>query len=147
MGTQLIANHREGAEIYHGESLCKQKSLDLLSEIELPKGLLPLNDLIEVGYNRTTGFVWLKQKNRTDHRFRAIGRNVSYDNEVTAFVENHRMRRLTGVKSKEILIWISISEIYVNDPNSGKITFGTPAGLSRTFPISAFELEESKDKK
>ncbi|KAI9198400.1 hypothetical protein LWI28_015157 [Acer negundo] len=147
MGTQLIANHREGAEIYHGESLCKQKSLDLLSEIELPKGLLPLNDLIEVGYNRTTGFVWLKQKNRTDHRFRAIGRNVSYDNEVTAFVENHRMRRLTGVKSKEILIWISISEIYVDDPNSGKITFGTPAGLSRTFPISAFELEESKDKK
>ncbi|KAK0578577.1 hypothetical protein LWI29_012763 [Acer saccharum] len=147
MGTQLIANHREGAEIYNGESLCKQKSLDLLSEIELPKGLLPLNDLIEVGYNRTTGFVWLKQKNRTDHRFRAIGRNVSYDNEVTAFVENHRMRRLTGVKSKEILIWISISEIYVDDPNSGKITFGTPAGLSRTFPISAFELEESKDKK
>ncbi|KAH7568580.1 hypothetical protein ACOSP7_011579 [Xanthoceras sorbifolium] len=147
MGTQLIANHREGAEIYHGESLCKQKSLELLSEIELPKGLLPLNDLVEVGYNRTTGFVWLKQKNRTDHRFRAIGRNVSYDNEVTAFVENHRMRRLTGVKSKEILIWISISEIYVDDPNSGKITFGTPTGLSRTFPISAFELEDSKDNK
>ncbi|KAK3205151.1 hypothetical protein Dsin_019197 [Dipteronia sinensis] len=147
MGTQLIANHREGAEIYNDESLCKQKSLDILSEIELPKGLLPLNDLIEVGYNRITGFVWLKQKNRTDHRFRAIGRNVSYDKEVTAFVENHRMRRLTGVKSKEILIWVSISEIYVNDPNSGKITFGTPTGLSRTFPISAFELEESKDKK
>ncbi|KAK2642831.1 hypothetical protein Ddye_024594 [Dipteronia dyeriana] len=147
MGTQLIANHREGAEIYHGESLCKQKSLDLLSEIELPKGLLPLNDLIEVGYNRTTGFVWLKQQNRTDHRFRAIGRNVSYDNEVTAFVENHRMRRLTGVKSKEILFWVSISEIYVDDPNSGKITFGSSTGVSRTFPISAFELEESKDKK
>ncbi|TXG55594.1 hypothetical protein EZV62_020850 [Acer yangbiense] len=72
-------------------------------------------------------------KNRTDHKFRAIGRNVSYDNEVTAFVENHRMRRLTGVKSKEILIWISISQIYVDDPNSGKTAFGTPMGLSRTF--------------
>lgn len=144
MGTQLIENHREGAEIYHGDSLCKQKSTELLSEIEMPKGLLPLNDLIEVGYNRNTGFVWLKQRNRTEHRFRAIGKNVAYDNEVTAFVENHRMKRITGVKSKEILIWVTVSEIGINESNTDKITFGTTTGLSRTFPVSAFEIDESK---
>ncbi|KAF2316704.1 hypothetical protein GH714_042045 [Hevea brasiliensis] len=96
MTSQPLTNHREGAEIYHGESLCKQKSLDLLQEIRLPMGLLPLDDIVEVGYNRTTGFVWLKQKKRKEHKFRAIGRNVSYDKEVTAFVEDRRMRRLTG---------------------------------------------------
>ncbi|KAJ4703858.1 Protein of unknown function, DUF538 [Melia azedarach] len=143
---QLIANNREGAEIHRGESLCKQKSHELLSEISLPKGLLPLNDLVEVGYNRTTGFVWLKQKNRTEHKFRAIGRNVSYDTEVTAFVEDRRMRRLTGVKSKEFLIWVTISDIYIDNPDSKKITFANLSGLSRSFPISAFELEEKEDK-
>lgn len=139
---QLIASHRENAEVYHGDALCKQKSKELLGKINMPKGLLPLDDLIEVGYNQTTGFVWLTQKKKKDHVFRLIGRKVSYNNEVTAFVDDRRLRRLTGVKSKELLIWISISDICINDPASGKITFGTPTGLSRTFPVSAFEEEE-----
>lgn len=144
MTSQLVANHREGAEIYHGDSLCKQKSIELLKEIRLPNGLLPLDDIVEVGYNRTTGFVWVKQKNRKEHKFRAIGRNVSYDTEVTAFVEDRKMRRLTGVKSKEFLIWVTISDIYVDSGDTGKITFGNPTGISRNFPVSAFELEEEK---
>uniref|UniRef100_A0A5B6YIU2 DUF538 family protein n=1 Tax=Davidia involucrata TaxID=16924 RepID=A0A5B6YIU2_DAVIN len=144
MSSQQIANHRENAEIYHGEAICKQKSRELLEKISLPKGLLPLDDLVEVGHNETTGFVWLKQKKKKEHKFRLIGRNVSYDTEVTAFVDDRRMRRLTGVKSKELLIWISISEIYIADPSSGKITFGTPTGISRSFPVSAFEIEDEK---
>ncbi|GJS04237.1 tRNA-modifying protein like protein [Tanacetum coccineum] len=66
------------------------------------------------------------------------GRKVSYDVEVTAFVEEGRMRNLTGVKSKELLIWVGISDIFVSDHNNGKIIFGT-SGLSRTFPVSAFQ--------
>lgn len=142
MACQQILNHRDDAEIYHGEALCKQKSHELLGGISLPKGLLPLEEVVEVGYNRTTGFIWLKQKRKKEHRFRAIGRTVSYDTEVTAFVEERRMRRLTGVKSKELFIWVSISDIYVDDPGSGKITFGNPTGISRSFPVSAFELEK-----
>ncbi|KAM3700802.1 hypothetical protein ACJW30_05G125200 [Castanea mollissima] len=141
MSRQQVTNPREQAEIYHGEELCKQKSQDLLNEISLPKGLLPLTDVVEVGYNRTTGFVWLKQKRKKEHRFRSIGRNVSYDNEVTAFVEDRRMKKLTGVKTKELLIWVSISDIYIDDPSSGKITFANPTGISRSFPVSAFELD------
>ncbi|XP_065879501.1 uncharacterized protein [Euphorbia lathyris] len=142
METQQIQINREEAEIFNGESICKQKFLDLLDEINLPKGLLPLDNLTEVGYNRTTGFVWLKQKAKTQHKFQAIGKNVSYDTEVTAFVEKKRMRRLTGVKSKEILIWATISDIYIDDKDPTKITFGNPTGISRSLPVSAFQLQE-----
>lgn len=113
----------------------------------MPKGLLPLDDLVEVGYNEASSFVWLRQKKRKDHKFRLIGRTVSYDTEITAFVEDGKMKKLTGVKSKELLIWVTISDIYIRDPDSGKITFGTPSGLSRTFPVSAFEEEEEEEEK
>ncbi|XP_010279635.1 PREDICTED: uncharacterized protein LOC104613500 [Nelumbo nucifera] len=147
MASQAIANYREKAEIYHGDSLCKEKSLQLLEEISLPKGLLPLDGMEEVGYNREAGFVWLKQRKGTQHTFKRIGKQVSYANEITAFVENHRMKKLTGVKSKELLIWVTLSDIYIDDPASGKISFKTPAGISRSFPVSAFELEEEANKK
>lgn len=144
MSSQVGAGHRENAEVYTGEALCKQKSRELLEEICLPKGLLPLEDLEEVGYNRSTGFVWLKQKKRKQHKFQRIDRNVSYDTEVTAFVEKQRMKKLTGVKSKELLIWVTISDIYIDDPSSGKIAFGnSTTGISRSFPVSAFDLDES----
>ncbi|XP_010529156.1 PREDICTED: uncharacterized protein LOC104806126 [Tarenaya hassleriana] len=136
---QTISDHREGAEVYNGGSTCKQKAQELLSSMNLPKGLLPLDDMTELGHNKSTGFVWIKTKNKVQHRFRAIGRMVSYDSEVTAFIENRRMRKVSGVKSKELLIWITISEIFVNDQDPSKITFATPAGLSRTFPFTAFE--------
>ena len=141
MSSQQIASNRENAEVYQGKALCKQKSKELLEKISLPRGLLPLDDLVEVGYNEATGFVWLRQQKKKEHIFRRIGRKVAYDTEVTAFVEERRMRRLTGVKSKELLIWVSLSNIYIDDPNSGKITFGTSSGLSRSFPVSAFEEE------
>ncbi|KAM5587678.1 hypothetical protein ABKV19_006221 [Rosa sericea] len=145
-GQQLIATHRDGAEIHHGEDVCKQKSHQLLEKMHLPCGLLPLDDVVEFGYNATSGFVWLKQKKRKEHRFHAVGRTVSYDTEVMGFVEEHRMRRLSGVKSKEILIWVSISDIYV-DPSTDpdKITFANGTGISRSFPITAFQLEEGGD--
>ncbi|KAJ7968939.1 Protein of unknown function, DUF538 [Quillaja saponaria] len=146
MTTQQVINHREDAEIYNGETLCKQKSHEILQEISLPKGLLPLDDIVEIGYNRSTGFVWLKQKKKKEHRFKAIGRSVSYETEVTAFVEKYRMKRLTGVKSKELFIWVTISDICIDDSDSGKITFANPTGISRNFPVSAFDLEEEDNK-
>ncbi|KAI3440508.1 uncharacterized protein J3R85_003591, partial [Psidium guajava] len=61
---------------------------------------------------------------------------------ITAYVEQGKIKKLTGVKTKELLLWITLSDIYVDDPPTGKITFQTPAGLFRTFPVSAFEVEE-----
>ncbi|XP_061352460.1 uncharacterized protein LOC133297353 isoform X1 [Gastrolobium bilobum] len=124
MTTEQIEQHMNDAEIYVGEEVCKQKTLLLLDEILLPRGLLPLEDIIEMGYNRITGFVWLKQRQKKVHRFDAIGRTVSYETVVTAFVDEHRMRRVTGVKTKELFIWVTISEIFVDDPSSGRVRGG-----------------------
>ncbi|XVE63143.1 hypothetical protein DITRI_Ditri06bG0176500 [Diplodiscus trichospermus] len=134
------------SEIYHGDEICQEKSKLLLQEIGMPRGLLPLKDIEECGYVKDTGFVWLKQKKSITHKFEKIGKLVSYATEVTAVVEQNKIKRLTGVKSKEILIWVTISEIYLDDPPTGRLTFKTPAGLSRSFPVSAFEIEgEVKD--
>ncbi|GAV80998.1 DUF538 domain-containing protein [Cephalotus follicularis] len=133
------------AEVYTGDKICQQKSKELLKEIGLPNGLLPLHDIEECGYNRETGFVWLKQKNSITHKFEQIGKPVTYATEVTAVVEPNKIKKLTGVKTKELLIWVSLSDIYIDNPKSDKITFKTPAGLSRTFPVSAFEVEVTKE--
>ncbi|KAJ0017743.1 hypothetical protein Pint_09971 [Pistacia integerrima] len=98
---QLITENKEGAEIHHGADLCKQKCHELLAEFNLPKGLLPLNDLTEIGYNRTTGFLVAQAK---------------------------------------------LMKCVLKDPSSGKVKFTSAAGLSMSFPLSAFELEE-KDQK
>ncbi|KAK2991769.1 hypothetical protein RJ640_015503 [Escallonia rubra] len=130
------------SEYYKGHEICQQKSKQLLTEVGLPNGLLPLQDIEECGYVKDTGFVWLKQKKKTEHRFEKIGKLVSYAPEVTAYVEQNKIKKLTGVKTKELLMWITLGDIYVDDPPTGKITFKTPTGLFRTFPVSAFEVEE-----
>ncbi|VAH74592.1 unnamed protein product [Triticum turgidum subsp. durum] len=112
------------------------------AETNMPLGLLPLADIEEVGYNRATGFVWLRQKKALTHTFKQIGRQVSYGTEVTAFVEDRKMKRMTGVKSKELLIWITLCDMYIEKDDPSKITFKTPTGLGRTFPVSAFEKQD-----
>lgn len=129
-------------EVYYGDEKCQEKSKELLKEVGLPNGLLPMKDMEECGIVRETGFVWLKQKKSYTHNFEKIGRLVTYATEVTAYVENNRIKKLTGVKAKELLIWLKLNEIYVDDPPTGKITFRSPTGLSRSFPVSAFEVEE-----
>lgn len=133
------------SEVYYGNEMCQVKSKFLLTEMGLPNGLLPLQDIEECGFVKETGFVWLKQKRKCDHTFEKIGKLTSYANEVTAIIEKGKIKKLTGVKTKELLLWIKLSDIYVDDPPTGKITFKTPAGLFRTFPVSAFEIEGSKE--
>lgn len=138
----VIEDVKARAEVYHGDEVCQVKSKELLKEIALPNGLLPLKEMEECGYDRESGFVWLKQKKNTTHKFEKIGKLVSYGPEVTAHVEHGKIKKLSGVKTKELLLWVSLSDIYVDDPPTGKITFKTPSGLYRSFPVSAFEIEE-----
>ncbi|KAL6994829.1 hypothetical protein U1Q18_004335 [Sarracenia purpurea var. burkii] len=130
------------AEVYYGDEICQEKSKLLLKEVGLPNGLLPLKDMVECGYVKETGFVWLKQKKKTEHKFAAVGKLASYATEVTAYVEPNKIKKLTGVKTRELLLWITLSEITVDDPPTGKITFKTPAGLFMTFPVAAFQVAE-----
>ncbi|XP_004142271.1 uncharacterized protein LOC101204611 [Cucumis sativus] len=131
-------------EVYYGDKISQEKTRLLLKEVGLPNGLLPLKDVIECGYVKETGFVWMKQKKAITHKFNKIGKQVSYAKEVTANVEKNKVKNLTGVKAKEVLIWLTLSEIYVDDPPTGNITFKIPTGLSRAYPVNAFEVEEEE---
>eukprot|EP01018_Ginkgo_biloba_P024117 Gb_01249 [translate_table: standard] len=146
MSTEVVRNERTDAEVYHGSEICKQKAMELLEGIGLPKGLLPLQEVEECGYVKETGFIWLKQTKKYEHQFKKIGKLVSYGTEITAYVEKYKMKKLTGVKSKELLLWVTICEMSMGDPSSGKIYFKSPAGIGKTFPVSAFETDDDDDK-
>ncbi|KAG0476560.1 hypothetical protein HPP92_013401 [Vanilla planifolia] len=140
MASQTIENFRAGAEVVNGDELCRKKSVELLEELCLPKGLLPLEDIEEFGYKQEAGFIWLIQKKKKEHVFKQIKRHVSYAQEVTGFVEKYKLKKLTGVKTKELLLWLSVVDVYFESPTSEKLTFKTGTGLSDSFPASAFEL-------
>ncbi|KAK1258922.1 hypothetical protein QJS04_geneDACA018686 [Acorus gramineus] len=141
MASQAIQAHRENAEVYQGNSPCIKNIQQLLDELSLPNGLFPLDDIEEFGYNRSSGFIWLTHKKKKDHVFKKTKQTVSYATEVTAFVEKHRMKKMSGVKTREMLLWLTITDVYIEDPSTRKITFKTGTGLSESFPTSAFELE------
>ncbi|KAG0451203.1 hypothetical protein HPP92_026359 [Vanilla planifolia] len=127
MASQSIESYRNGAEVVSGDDLCKKKSIQLLEELCLPKGLFPLEDMEEFGYNREAGFVWLIQKKKKDHVFKQIKRAVSY-----------------APQTKELLLWLSVVEVYFDKPTSEKLTFKTGTGLSDSFPASAFDNDRNQ---
>ncbi|KAK1434668.1 hypothetical protein QVD17_00417 [Tagetes erecta] len=129
---------RATAEIFTGNDVCKEKAKALLREYDLPDGLLPVENVEELGYVKQTGLVWVKQKNEVIHKFDKVGKQVSYATEITSYFEKCKIKKLSGVKSKELLIWISLTEIFVEDPTSDKVTMKTPTGISKTFPKVAF---------
>ncbi|RLN27728.1 hypothetical protein C2845_PM05G15050 [Panicum miliaceum] len=132
---------RAKAEVYVGDAAGQEKTRLLLQETGLPSGLLPLKDIIECGYVEETGFVWLKQRRKVDHYFARAGRHVSYGAEVSAVAEKGRLKKITGVKAKEMLIWVTLHEICVDDPPQGKLHCKAIGGLSRSFPVEAFEAD------
>lgn len=133
---------RAKAEIYTGDAAGQEKTRLLLAETELPSGLLPLKDIIECGYVEETGFVWLKQKKKVDHYFAKAGRHVSYAADVSAVAEKGRLKKITGVKAKEMFMWVNLYEICVDEPPTGKIHCKAIGGISRSFPVEAFEAED-----
>ncbi|KAL2551774.1 hypothetical protein Fot_05393 [Forsythia ovata] len=139
------ANQRAGAEIVHREEECYQHSIEQLEELGFPRGVLPLKDLVECGRVRETGFVWMKQKAPYEHFFVGSNTLVSYATEVTAYVEKGRMKKMTGIKSKQLLLWVPIVEMSIEESDAKKIYFKTPMGIGRSFPVTAFmSPEENK---
>ncbi|CAL5022362.1 unnamed protein product [Urochloa decumbens] len=137
-----IESHRTGAEVVNGDAICRKRSIELLEELGLPKGLLPLEDIEEFGYNREDGFMWLVQRKKVEHTFKKIKQTVSYAAEVTAFAEKGKLKNITGVKTKELFLWLSVVEVYVPVSSPEKVTFKTGTGLSDSFDAAAFALGE-----
>ncbi|KAL5539727.1 hypothetical protein UlMin_043856 [Ulmus minor] len=144
MASSTGEDQRSGAEIVYGADECYRKSIELLEELGFPKGVLPLKNLEECGRVRETGFVWMKQKTPYEHLFETTSTRVSYATEVTAYVEKSRMKKMSGVKSKQMFLWVPITEMCIEDPAKKKILFKTPMGIGRSFPITAFMTEEEK---
>ena len=143
MASQAIDSHRAGAEVVTGDAACRKESIELLEELGLPKGLLPMEDIQEFGYNRETGFMWLVQgKKKVEHTFKKIKQTVSYAPEVTAFAEKGKLRKITGVKTKELMLWLSVVEVYVPEASPENVTFKTGTGISDSFNAAAFALGE-----
>ncbi|XP_066393128.1 uncharacterized protein At5g01610-like [Miscanthus floridulus] len=142
MASQAIESHRAAAVVVTGDAACRKKSVELLEELDLPKGLLPMEDIQEFGYNRDTGFMWLVQGKKVEHTFKKIKQTVSYAAEVTAFAEKGKLRKITGVKTKELMLWLSVVEVYIPETSPEKVTFKTGTGLSDSFDAAAFALEE-----
>ena len=114
-----------------------QHAVDLIAEFGLPDGLLPLKDVAECGYNRETGYVWITQKKPIVHSFKQIGKQVRYGEKITAYLDKGRLKKLTGIKAKEML-WMSIVEIHLEDHDPSNIFFKSFSGLGKTFPTKAF---------
>lgn len=110
----------------------------ILEEFELPCGLLPLAEVIEVGFVRTTGYMWIQQAKKVEHNFKMITKLVSYDTDITGYVEKKRIKKLKGVKAKELILWPPVGEIKLDDPPTGKVHFKSLAGITKTFPVEAF---------
>ncbi|KAL6986486.1 hypothetical protein U1Q18_019847, partial [Sarracenia purpurea var. burkii] len=138
------SDERAGAEIVYGSEVCRRHSMELLQELGFPKGVLPLKDLEECGRVRETGFIWMKQKGPSEHFFEKTNTRVSYAAEVTAFIDKFRMKKMTGVKSKQLLLWVPIAEMSIDGPESRKIHFKTPVGIGKSFPVTAFMTDEEK---
>lgn len=129
---------KEGGIVAKGQKEGLKMAISLLEEFELPGGLLPLVDVIEVGINRSSGYMWISQKKKIEHNFKMISKHVSYDAEITGFISKKKIKKLKGVKAKELMLWPPVSEITVDDPPTGKIHFKSLAGITKTFPVEAF---------
>lgn len=144
----LIADELKAkAEVYYGDEICQQCTQLLLKEAGLPNGLLPLKDIIECGYVEETGYVWLKQKKRVDHCFQSIGRVVSYGTEITGYAEKGRIKKVKGIKTRELMLWIPVEEIALDEPATGKLICKSIVGICKTFPASAFHIPEMENVK
>ncbi|KAL4312701.1 hypothetical protein GQ457_01G046840 [Hibiscus cannabinus] len=129
---------KEGGIVKKGHEEGMEMAIALLQEFGLPLGLLPLADVIEVGFVTNTGYMWITQKKKVEHNFKIIKKLVSYDTQITSFVEKNRIKKLKGVKAKELVLWPPVNEIIVDDPPTGKIHFKSLAGVTKTFPVDAF---------
>ena len=136
----MAVDPKEGGIVKQGHEEGLKFAVSLLEEFELPAGLLPLADVAEVGFVKSTGYMWIAQAKKIEHEFKMITKLVSYDSSIEGFVEKRRIKKLKGVKAKELMLWPPVGEITVDDPPTGKIHFKSFAGITKTFPFEAFAL-------
>ncbi|KAH6773531.1 hypothetical protein C2S51_011935 [Perilla frutescens var. frutescens] len=136
---KMSESERKAAEIYHGAAICREKLEKMLDEFSVPKCLFEkVDDIEEFGLNRSTGFYWLRQKSKTERKVDKVG-TAYYDTELSGFIQQRRITKVTGVKAKELFLTLTVSEILVGVPSNHTVKFVSTAGIYRVHPIAAFE--------
>lgn len=130
-------NHKKGAHIWTGHDNSFSKAVALMEEFRLPAGLLPLEDIVELGFVTATGYFWVVQRNKVEHTFKMIGKLVSYGTQISGFLSSYCINKVSGVKAREFLIWVPVGDISVAEA-TGKIHFKSIGGLTKVFPVEAF---------
>ncbi|CAK9151692.1 unnamed protein product [Ilex paraguariensis] len=133
-----MAEKEGGGIVKKGHDEGLKLAISLLEEFGLPLGLLPLANVVEVGFVRSTGYMWIVQRKKVEHEFQKISKLVSYSTEINGYIEKIKIKKLKGVKAKELMLWPPVSEISLDDPSTGKIHFKSLAGITKTFPAEAF---------
>ncbi|EFJ07175.1 hypothetical protein SELMODRAFT_161889 [Selaginella moellendorffii] len=133
---------KKDAVVWKGPESLKQ-AISLLEEFKLPGGLLPLEEVIEVGYVKATGYMWITTAKKIEHNFAKIKKLVSYSTSIHGFLSDKKIAKLQGVKAKELLIWAPVGQIMADADDAVKnVHFKSFAGITKTFPTEAFALGE-----
>lgn len=80
---EAVLSEREGGLVRTGHAESMKEAHKILEEYGLPLGLLPLADVSEIGFVRSTGFFWVSQPKRVEHYFQKISKLVGYGTEIT----------------------------------------------------------------
>ncbi|CAM8957672.1 unnamed protein product [Rhodiola kirilowii] len=132
---------REGAIIKRSDEEGYEFARSLFEEFSLPLGLLPLENVIEGGFVTSTGYFWIVQEKRTEHKFKKIGMVAGYEKEISGYVCKRKVKKLKGVKAKRALFWYPLSEITVDDPPLEIVWFKALIA-NVPFPADAFAADQ-----
>lgn len=143
------SDEREGAEIVTGAEAVS-KFAALLQKFGFPAGMFPLPNLDEFGFVEKTGFFWIKHPGRHEHMFPLAKELVIYMQDVSGRIQKGKITTLKGWKmkqsdNKDLFLSASATEVWLDDPPSGKIHFHVARKESASKRSSAVKESFSLD--
>ncbi|KAG6419335.1 hypothetical protein SASPL_121553 [Salvia splendens] len=127
----MIETQSNAAEIHCGP-ISGEKLHEMLDEFSVPRCLFAgVERIKEFGFNRATGFYWVKQEKKTERKVDKVG------TQLTGFITPGRLSKITGVKAKEIILTFTVTGIVVGVPSSDKAKFVSSTGIYGAHPIAA----------
>jgi hypothetical protein len=142
----FFPEQRERAIVTVGQEECSKKMRELYEHMGLPKGLLPLQDIVEGGWCEETGFTWVVTARPQRHHFERADKLCAYDQVVTSTVSKGRVSHIRGVRARELGLWVPVNEIFVAaadsklpDRGPKKLVFKSIMGFSRSMPFELYD--------
>lgn len=132
---------KENAIVVSGDEAL-EKSIDIMESYGLPGGLMGVTDVLEAGIVEESGQVWIKQKSESQHYYKKADRHVRFSTNITCKMEKMKMKNIKGVKVRDMIFWVPVNEIEVDEKNPDKLYIRSIGGLTRTFPVEYFTKGE-----